>query len=115
MKADQINTASDALVTEERAAELLALSVRTLQAWRLRGAGPAFVRAGAAVRYQRSRLPNGLPRTLSADERNEKWTPLTKISILRPCGRSDQPASKRGSSKRANSARNLTRLSMRVQ
>jgi predicted DNA-binding transcriptional regulator AlpA len=56
MKADEISSSSDALVTEEQAAELLALSVRTLQAWRLRGAGPAFVRAGAAVRYQRKAI-----------------------------------------------------------
>jgi hypothetical protein len=34
-----------ALLTEEQAAELLALSVRTLQAWRLRGTGARFVRA----------------------------------------------------------------------
>jgi hypothetical protein len=47
------NPSREVLLTEEQAAELLALSVRTLQAWRLRGAGPAFVRAGSAVRYQR--------------------------------------------------------------
>lgn len=45
-----------ALLTEEQAAEILTLSVRTLQAWRLRGAGPRFVRAGRAIRYQQSEI-----------------------------------------------------------
>lgn len=39
------------LVTEHAAAELLGLSVRTLQKWRLRGGGPAFLKLGHAVRY----------------------------------------------------------------
>jgi predicted DNA-binding transcriptional regulator AlpA len=52
----QADTSLEVLLTEEQAAELLALSVRTLQAWRLRGAGPAFVRAGSAVRYQRTAI-----------------------------------------------------------
>ena len=47
---------SDRLLTEVQAAEALSLSVRTLQAWRPRGAGPAFVRAGRAIRYRRRDL-----------------------------------------------------------
>lgn len=39
------------LLTEKEAAPYLALSVRTLQAWRVRGGGPPFVKLGAAVRY----------------------------------------------------------------
>jgi len=39
-----------------QAADLLSLSVRTLQAWRTRAFGPAFVRAGRAVRYRRRDL-----------------------------------------------------------
>jgi hypothetical protein len=46
----------DALLVEVRAAELLGLSTRTLQAWRLKGEGPAFVRAGRAIRYRRRDL-----------------------------------------------------------
>jgi hypothetical protein len=46
----------DALLMEEHAARLLSLSVRTLQSWRLRGNGPAFVRAGRAIRYRRRDL-----------------------------------------------------------
>lgn len=44
------------LLTEMHAADLLRLSVRTLQAWRTKGFGPAFVRAGRAVRYRRRDL-----------------------------------------------------------
>jgi excisionase family DNA binding protein len=39
-----------------QAAELLNLSSRTLQAWRVKGVGPAFVRAGRAIRYRRHDL-----------------------------------------------------------
>lgn len=46
----------DPLLTEGEAARLLALSIRTLQAWRTTGRGPAFVRAGRAVRYTRRGL-----------------------------------------------------------
>lgn len=46
----------DGLLTEVEAADLLSLSVRTLQAWRTRAFGPAFVRAGRAVRYRRRDL-----------------------------------------------------------
>ena len=42
-----------ALATEAQAAELLNVSVRTLQAWRQRGGGPAFIRlANRLVRYE---------------------------------------------------------------
>jgi excisionase family DNA binding protein len=44
------------LLTEKDAARVLSLSNRTLQTWRVRGAGPPFVRAGRAVRYRRSDL-----------------------------------------------------------
>ncbi|CTQ69499.1 helix-turn-helix transcriptional regulator [Roseibium alexandrii] len=40
------------LLNENKAAEYLGLSVRTLQAWRVRGGGPTFVKAGRAVRYR---------------------------------------------------------------
>jgi hypothetical protein len=47
---------ADALLTEAEAADFLKLSVRTLQAWRLRIAGPAFVHVGRAIRYRRRDL-----------------------------------------------------------
>ena len=53
--ATSIPTHPFALLTEFPAAEVLNLSIRTLQAWRLRGGGPLFVRlSGRAVRYRNS-------------------------------------------------------------
>jgi predicted DNA-binding transcriptional regulator AlpA len=49
-------TLNDALLNEVHAAELLGISVRTLQSWRTRRAGPAFVRVGRAIRYRRRDL-----------------------------------------------------------
>ncbi len=46
----------DAALNENQAAEFLGLSVRTLQAWRVRGGGPLYVKIGRAVRYQRRQL-----------------------------------------------------------
>ena len=46
----------DALLGESETAQLLSVSTRTLQAWRLRGGGPVFVRCGRAVRYRRRDL-----------------------------------------------------------
>ncbi|QDG76717.1 AlpA family transcriptional regulator [Labrenzia sp. PHM005] len=40
------------LLNETKAAEYLGLSIRTLQAWRVRGEGPVFVKLGRAVRYR---------------------------------------------------------------
>jgi predicted DNA-binding transcriptional regulator AlpA len=53
-----IATASDidAALSENQAAEFLGVSVRTLQAWRVRGGGPQYVKLGRAVRYQRREL-----------------------------------------------------------
>ena len=39
------------LVTEQRAAALLHVSVKCLQGWRSRGGGPPFVKLGRCVRY----------------------------------------------------------------
>ena len=47
---------ADALLREQDAADLLSLSVRTLQSWRIRMAGPPFVQVGRAVRYRRRDL-----------------------------------------------------------
>jgi hypothetical protein len=46
----------DSALTENQAAEFLGLSVRTLQAWRVRGGGPRYCKLGRAVRYQRGEL-----------------------------------------------------------
>ena len=47
---------SRALVNETNAALFLDVSPRTLQAWRIRGEGPAFVKLGRSVRYDRDEL-----------------------------------------------------------
>jgi len=44
------------LMPETGAAAYLSVSVRTLQAWRLRGGGPVFLKLGGAVRYRTSDL-----------------------------------------------------------
>ncbi|HZP68734.1 MAG TPA: helix-turn-helix domain-containing protein [Pseudolabrys sp.] len=46
----------DSLLNEGEAAGSLAVSVRTLQAWRTKGIGPPFVRLGRAIRYSRRAL-----------------------------------------------------------
>ena len=40
------------LLNEHKAARVLSVSVRTLQAWRHRGGGPRFLKLGTAVRYR---------------------------------------------------------------
>jgi hypothetical protein len=50
----------DTLHTEVSAAKVLKLSVRTLQSWRSRCMGPAFIRAGRAIRYRHSDLSDWL-------------------------------------------------------
>jgi predicted DNA-binding transcriptional regulator AlpA len=52
MNSRQIIKDPDSLLTEVQAAELTQMSVRTLQAWRSRRAGPPFVQVGRAVRYR---------------------------------------------------------------
>jgi len=47
---------SRTLLNETEAALSLDLSPRTLQAWRIRGEGPAFVKLGRAVRYDRAEI-----------------------------------------------------------
>ena len=64
----------EACCTEVQAAALLGLSPRTLQSWRVRGAGPAFVKIGRAVRYKRRALvkfqeENTVRSTTEADAR----------------------------------------------
>lgn len=39
------------LITEQQAADLFGLSVKTLRNWRLSGAGPSYLKIGRSVRY----------------------------------------------------------------
>ena len=52
----QIIPASDAYISEKEAARFLSVSPRTLQAWRHQCKGPAFTRAGRAIRYRKCDL-----------------------------------------------------------
>jgi len=45
-------TKSKALLTEAAAADFLGVSIRTMQAWRVRGGGPRYVKMGKPVRYR---------------------------------------------------------------
>jgi excisionase family DNA binding protein len=56
MSLENIPRDADALLREQEAADLLSLSIRTLQSWRIRSAGPPFVQVGRAVRYRRRDL-----------------------------------------------------------
>jgi predicted DNA-binding transcriptional regulator AlpA len=44
------------LWTEIQTAEFLTVPVKTLQAWRVRGGGPKFIKLGRSVRYRREDL-----------------------------------------------------------
>jgi excisionase family DNA binding protein len=57
-----MNTKSQYLMDETEAAKRLAVSVRTVQAWRLNGRGPKFVRLGSAVRYSETALAEFIER-----------------------------------------------------
>lgn len=48
------------LLNERQASERLGLSYRTLQQWRVRGTGPAFLKLGHAVRYDADILDDWL-------------------------------------------------------
>jgi predicted DNA-binding transcriptional regulator AlpA len=74
MLARQAVAESDALLVEIEAADLLKLSARTLQAWRTNGQGPAFVRAGRAIRYRRSDIA--------------AWVAANTVSTIRSAGTS---------------------------
>ena len=44
------------LLTEEQVAEQLSITTNTLRKWRWLGKGPAFIKMGAAVRYEADTL-----------------------------------------------------------
>ena len=44
------------LLTEEQVAEQLSITTNTLRKWRWLGKGPAFIKIGAAVRYEADTL-----------------------------------------------------------
>ncbi|MDA3918971.1 MAG: helix-turn-helix domain-containing protein [Deltaproteobacteria bacterium] len=52
------NQTSNQFLNRSQAAEFLNLRKCTLEAWAIRGGGPAFVKFGRAVRYRISDLEN---------------------------------------------------------
>ncbi len=46
----------DGFIPEAEAADFLCQSVRTIQKWRVTGAGPQFYKFGRSVRYRRREL-----------------------------------------------------------
>jgi predicted DNA-binding transcriptional regulator AlpA len=56
MQMTSVATNLDAALNENQAANFLGVSVRTLQAWRVRGGGPRYMKIGRAVRYQHREL-----------------------------------------------------------
>lgn len=59
MTTSHLNPA-DALLNEQQASARLNVSVRTLQAWRLKGGGPHFCKLGRSVRYRQPDLDTWL-------------------------------------------------------
>ena len=58
------------LLTTQEAARELRLTKATLEAWRCRGGGPAFVKFGRAVRYRREDLEKFLLSSLRSNTSN---------------------------------------------
>ena len=54
------NLQSEKLLDEKEVANSYGLSVRTLQAWRIKGGGPVFCKLGSRVKYRPSDLEDFL-------------------------------------------------------
>ncbi|MBO6893969.1 MAG: helix-turn-helix domain-containing protein [Roseibium sp.] len=59
-------TTNNSLMTEAAAADFLGVSIRTMQAWRVRGGGPRYAKMGKAVRYRPSDLEAFVTERLAA-------------------------------------------------
>jgi predicted site-specific integrase-resolvase len=51
-----MNTELLKLVDQNQAAELLGISPRTMESWRVTGGGPVYIKVGGRVRYRRRDL-----------------------------------------------------------
>ena len=51
------------LLTQKRLSELIDVSERTLERWRVEGSGPVFCRAGRKVLYRQKDIDNWLEAT----------------------------------------------------
>jgi Helix-turn-helix domain len=48
--------ANDRIMLGQQATDFLLVRVKTLQAWRVRGGGPKFLKLGRSIRYRQSDL-----------------------------------------------------------
>ncbi len=55
-KAHAVDDVSNRLLVEKEAADILRVSFRTLQAWRVIGDGPPYCKIGRSVRYRHQDL-----------------------------------------------------------
>jgi predicted DNA-binding transcriptional regulator AlpA len=60
-------------VTDRQVAELLAVSVRTVQSWRFMNQGPKFIKVGRAVRYRPEDVSNYLASRPGGG--TDRWVP----------------------------------------
>ncbi|MBC7282636.1 helix-turn-helix domain-containing protein [Hoeflea sp.] len=60
------------LLTETQVAKFLNLSTRTMQAWRIKGGGPRFLKLGRAIRYRTADLHEWLETRAVAHTSEEK-------------------------------------------
>lgn len=51
---------NDNLLTTDQAAALVRVKPATLKIWRMKGAGPAFIKVGRLVRYRRTTIERWL-------------------------------------------------------
>lgn len=63
---DAKNILSGELLNEHQASNYLDVSVRSLQAWRLRGGGPKYAKLGRSVRYRRTDLDHYVVENLTS-------------------------------------------------
>jgi predicted DNA-binding transcriptional regulator AlpA len=75
LSSDQSN--HNNLLRETQVAERYAMSVRALQAWRLAGKGPCWVKLGSAVRYRESDVEAFVEQSLQG---------ASSLSTTRPAG-----------------------------
>jgi excisionase family DNA binding protein len=61
-----MTTNPNELLDEHAVAELLGISIKTLQKWRCNSNGPSYVKVGRLVRYRRSAIEKWIERQTQA-------------------------------------------------
>ena len=65
-KTQQSSSISECLLNEQEVSDLIKIKLKTLQAWRVRGGGPKFLKLGRCVRYR----PGDLQEFIEKQTRN---------------------------------------------